>query len=250
MTRRHLHPHRLLLYKTGRTDPLIVSATGDYEQWFSRVLGETVELEVHIAWEKPLHPLRGYDGMIITGSPMSLAQPEPWMDDAAALCRQAHQAGTPVMGVCFGHQLIAYAFGGRVQAHPRGWEVGTCDVRLRDDGRNDPLFTSLPTQIRCNMSHRDEVVDLPPTVRCLAENDHSAAQAIAIDDSVRGVQFHPEISGQVIRHILDFRRQRLIDECNGCNRAIDVDERIATSADTPEAEEVLRNFVRHFVARS
>lgn len=245
--------HRLLLYKTGRTDPAIVSATGDYEQWFTRVLGTgelQVSLEVHLAFEQPKHPLGGYDGMIITGSPMSLAKPEPWMDDAAWLCREAHTTGTPTLGVCFGHQLLGYAFGGRVHAHPRGWEVGTCEVRLLEAGRADPLFANVPDVLRCNMSHRDEIVDLPATITRLAENDHTAAQAIAVDEHTRGVQFHPEISGPVIKHIMGYRRQRLIDECGGCNRALDVDALIARSGDTPHAEEVLRNFVRHFVARA
>ena len=243
-------PHRVLLYKTGVTDPVIATKTGDYEDWFSRVLGSDVELEIHLAFEQPHHPLRGYDGMIITGSPASLAAPQPWMDDAAVLCQRAHEAGTPILGVCFGHQLLAYAFGGRVHAHPRGWEVGTCEVRVRSEGESDPLFSSLPTRIRANMSHRDEVFDLPPTIRCLAENDHSSAQAIAVGDGTRGVQFHPEISGETLRHILAFRRQRLIEECGHCARAIDVDALIGASSDTPEAEEVLRNFIRHFVDRA
>jgi GMP synthase (glutamine-hydrolysing) len=231
---------RILLYKTGETDPTLVRDIGDYERWFARVVGDAAELELHAAFEAPRRPLTGYDGMVITGSPRSLVEPEPWMEDAAAQVRSAADAGVPVLGVCFGHQLIGHAFGGRVRANPNGWEVGTVEVELTDEGASDPLFAGLPRRLRVNQSHRDEVGELGAGARRLAAGSHTPNQAIAVGEHVRGVQFHPEMDAQVVRRIIAHRR--LILAAGMC-----VDTALARADDTPDAERVLRNFVEHFV---
>ena len=245
--------HRILLYKTGETDPTLVPAIGDYEKWFARVLGDGATLEVHRAFDKPRHTLAGYDGMVITGSPRSLVdgEVEPWMDDAAAFVRAADDAGVPVLGVCFGHQLVGYAYGGRVRKNPNGWEVGTVDVELTDEGARDPLFAGLPPRICVNQSHRDEVGTLGPTTRVLAAGAHTPHQAIAVGDHVRGVQFHPEMDAPVIQRIIAHRRLILTNDAIArCRANYCIDTLIARAANTPDAESVLRNFLRNFVHTS
>jgi GMP synthase (glutamine-hydrolysing) len=236
----------LLLYKTGETDPKLVVDIGDYERWFARVLGEEVTLELHRGFESPHHKLSGYDGMILTGSPRSLVEPEPWMDNAAEFVRRAAEAGVPVLGVCFGHQLLGYAYGGRVRVNPNGWEVGTVDVELTDRGRSDPLFDGLPGTLRVNQSHRDEVCELGEAI-CLARSDHTAHQSLAVGQHVRGVQFHPEMDGDVIRRLISFRRLILDADAQARRRPVTVDELLDRTRDTPDAERVLVNFVRKLV---
>jgi GMP synthase (glutamine-hydrolysing) len=236
------------LYKTGETDPQLICDIGDYERWFARVLGARCRLEIHRAFEAPRHRLRGYDGMVITGSPRSLVEPEPWMDDAAAFVRAADDAGVPVLGVCFGHQLVGYAYGGRVRQNPNGWEVGTTTVELTGEGASDPLFAGLPPRVRVNQSHRDEVWPLGPALTRLAAGAHTPAQAIAAGDHVRGVQFHPEMDGAVIRRLIAHRRTILDADAAARRRSRhSVDTLIRDAGDTPEAEKVLDNFVRAFV---
>jgi GMP synthase (glutamine-hydrolysing) len=243
--------HRILLYKTGETDPTLIPHIGDYERWFARVLGAGYGLEMHLAFEKPRHRLAGYDGMVITGSPRSLVEPEPWMDDAAAFVRQASDAGVPVLGVCFGHQLVGYAFGGRVRQNPNGWEIGTVDVEITDDGAGDPLFRGLPRRLRVNQSHRDEVGELGAGTRVLAASPHTPHQAIAVGEHVRGVQFHPEMNAPVVRRIIAHRRTLLAADAERRARAgYCVDRLIAGTVDTPDAERVLVNFVEHFIRRA
>jgi GMP synthase (glutamine-hydrolysing) len=237
---------RILLYKTGVTDPALTPHIGDYEVWFGRCLGGAVRLEVHFAIETPRHPLCGYDGMVITGSPRSLTDPEPWMVEAADHVRAAASAGVPVLGVCFGHQLIGYAFGGRVRRNPNGWEVGTSEVELTDEGDRDPLFAGLPRRVRVNQSHRDEVWDLGASTRRLAVNPHTATQAIAVGGHVRGVQFHPEMNGSVVRRVIEHRRVILNADALERGRP-DVDRLLSAVDDTPDGERVLANFVKHFV---
>jgi GMP synthase (glutamine-hydrolysing) len=235
---------RILLYKTGETAPELVRDIGDYEGWFARVLGDGVRLEIHHAFSEPRHHrLSSYDGMVITGSPRSLVSPEPWMDEAAATVRRAEEAGVPVLGVCFGHQLIGYAFGGQVTRNPNGWEVGTVEIELTEEGRGDPLFHGLEARLRVNQSHQDVVASLGGARR-LAGGEHTSNQAIAVGEHVRGVQFHPEMDGAVVRRLIQHRRQLLNDDPR---RRESVDEMLARTSDTPDAEAVLRNFLRQFV---
>jgi len=237
---------RVLLYKTGESAPALARDVGDYERWFARVLDGIVRLELHLAFAgAPRPPGTTYDGVLVTGSPRSLVAPEPWMDEAAAFIRDVAAAGVPVLGVCFGHQLVGYAFGGAVRPNPRGWEVGSHEVALTDDGLRDPLFRDLPARLRVNQSHRDEVWPLGSSTRPLAANAHSPAQAIGVGEHVRGVQFHPEIDAVVMRRLIAERRALLADEC--ARRGACLETLLAGAADTPDGERVLVNFVEAFV---
>jgi len=239
---------RLLLFKTGQTDNLLRADIGDYEQWFSRVLGERVHLHVHDAITQPRTDVTHLDGMIVSGSPRSLVDPEPWMHDAAETVRRAADVGVPVLGVCFGHQLIAHAFGGRVRTNPNGWEVGTQEVELTDEGERDPLFAGLPRRVRVNQSHRDEVWELGASFRRLAGSDHTETQAIAVGDHVRGVQFHPEMTAKVVRRIIEHRRPILEEDyvCRGRCRTL-LGRVFDGVSDTPHGEQTLRHFLERFV---
>jgi GMP synthase (glutamine-hydrolysing) len=236
----------VLLYKTGQSDPRLTPDIGDYEAWFGRILRERATLEIHFAVEAPRHPMCGYDAMVISGSPRSLAEPEPWMDGAAEHVRAAAAAGVPVLGVCFGHQLIGHAFGGRVRINPNGWEAGTQAVELTEAGARDPLFDGLPRRLRVNQSHRDEVWDLGGSMLRLAHSEHTATQAIAVGPHVRGVQFHPEMNAQVVRRLLTHRRDLLDADAARRGRAR-VAQLLEGVTDCPEAEGVLHNFIDHFV---
>jgi GMP synthase (glutamine-hydrolysing) len=185
---------------------------------------------------------RDYAGIVVTGSSASLVAPAPWMDDAADLMVRAHDAGTPVLGVCFGHQLLGYAFGGRVIRNPLGWEMGSFDVEVAAGARGDALFADLPATLRVNLVHQD-VVESPPAaaVRVLASNPRTPIQALAVGDHVRGVQFHPEFTGIIVRGYITARRALLEDQ--------DPDALLAGVADSPHGEAVLANFRDRFVAR-
>jgi GMP synthase (glutamine-hydrolysing) len=186
----------------GDTPPLAPGGPPAYVAWYERVWGAPLHL-VNGRGGGPLPDPRAFAGLLLTGSFRSLAAPEPWMEDAAELVRRAADAGVPVLGVCFGHQLIGHAFGARVIANPRGWELGTRAVRLTEAGRADPLFAGLPAELRVNLAHRDviDAASLPADgrVRVLAANDMADVQAIAVGEHVRGVQFHPEQDAAILR---------------------------------------------------
>ena len=243
---------RILLYRTGETAAEVVRDVGNYREWFSRVVGDRASLEPHMAWEMPHADHREHDAIIITGSPLSLVSPAPWMEDACAFVRGAAAAGKAILGVCFGHQLVGRAFGGSVRKNPRGWEAGTHEVHLTDEGKRDPLFAGMPDSLRVNQSHMDEVDALGPATVRLAGGGHSENQAIAVGDHVRGVQFHPEMNGTVIRRVIENRKRILTDDAHATGRATthDAVTLLSRAADTPDAERVVLNFVERFAARA
>jgi GMP synthase (glutamine-hydrolysing) len=225
----------VMLLQLGEAMDPVREVHGGYQTWFEQAWGGAF----HVVDGRPGGPLpdpRGFAAVVVTGSPASLAEPEPWMDDACELVVRARDAGTPLLGVCFGHQLIGRAAGGRVVVNPAGWEIGTCRVEIGDHGRRDWLFDGLPDALDVNLTHRDAIDPhtLPAEVRVLAGNDKTPIQAVAWGEHVRGVQFHPEITGAVARKYVAYRRHLLHGQ--------DPEALIARTVDSPHGVKVLRNF--------
>jgi GMP synthase (glutamine-hydrolysing) len=109
----------------------------------------------------------------------------------------------PVLGVCFGHQLLAWRLGAAVHQNPRGKELGTVSVAVSSRGQTDPLFDELPSQLEVQATHEDEVRELPPGARLLAGNATSAVQAFGYGKKLRAVQFHPEMDAASIRFCIE-----------------------------------------------
>jgi GMP synthase (glutamine-hydrolysing) len=135
-----------------------------------------------------------------------------------------------------------------VRQNPRGWEAGTHEVELTDEGRHDQLFDGLPERLQVNQSHRDEVASLGAGVVRLATGAHSENQAIAVGDHVRGVQFHPEMDARVIKRVIQNRHAILTDDAHRTGRLGRhcADTLLGRASDTPDAERVVLNFLLHF----
>lgn len=232
--------HRVLVVRTGSPTPQALRRFGDFDEWFERLLAPEVEVFDAARGEAFPPPYR-FGGVVVTGSSASVAEPRPWMDRAGDwLLRVAHR--TPVLGVCFGHQLLARALGGLVERNPRGPEVGTGEVELTPQGLRDPLFAGLGTPLLVQQHHQDHVPAAPPGAVVLARNAHSPVQAFAHGENIRAVQFHPEFDAH--------RAQALCEESRA---ALDVarpglaEAALASIRETRGAERVLANWVRAFV---
>jgi GMP synthase (glutamine-hydrolysing) len=166
----------------------------------------------------------------------------PWMlqlgDDLLRLAAR----GTPVLGVCFGHQLLADALGGVVERNPRGPEIGTREVELTDAGRADPLLAGLPSRLPVQQLHEDHVVAPPPGAVLLATSAHAPVQAFAHGRRLRAVQFHPEFTPARVRALCD--EQRAWVDRGGAGA---YDAAMAGLRETPEAAGLLRRWVARFV---
>jgi GMP synthase (glutamine-hydrolysing) len=232
---------RVLILQAGSANPAVRARWGDYPAWFARLLAPHVELKVVCPYREPIPPLASFYGVLMTGSPRSVTAPEPWMEDSAAYMLAAART-RPVLGVCFGHQLLARALGGRVERNPRGREAGTVEVHLTEAGARDPLFAGIPATFPAQQTHADHVLELPRGAALLARNDFSPVQAFGVGESIRCLQFHPEMDAERCRHLSETRRELLDDEAPGGSLAV-----LASIGVTPEAERCLRNWVARFV---
>ena len=125
----------ILILKTGEALPAVRSRCGDFEHWIARGLGRSVEsLEVvAVHADAPLPPPERIDGVVVTGSPAMVSERAEWSERAARwLAGVVREDAVPVLGLCYGHQLLAHALGGDVGPNPRGREMGTVEVALPD----------------------------------------------------------------------------------------------------------------------
>jgi GMP synthase (glutamine-hydrolysing) len=215
---------RILIVQTGTTGAL-AAAHGDYPEWFRRGFardGEAPPTEDEMPLLRASPDLGGERldrdvlfrtkarGILVTGSPHSAAVKAPWMDELGDALLRAGAAGTPVLGVCFGHQLLGRAAGGDVQQNPRGREIGTVRVQLSEAGRKDPLFSWCEGgQLEVQATHVDAVLPPPARATLLASNERCATQAMRLSDAVASVQFHPEIAPEAMRALIRSRAEKI-----------------------------------------
>jgi GMP synthase (glutamine-hydrolysing) len=225
--------------------PAIAAQRGDYDRWIREGMGDAWpgSWAAHDVRElregSPLPGPRDADAFVITGSSSSVTERAPWMLRAEELVRGIAQAGVPLLGICFGHQMIAQALGGEVRKNPHGREMGTLRLERVAD---DPLFAGLPRVFDVNGTHVDAVVRLPLHGEVLATTSLDPVAAFRVGSWVRAVQFHPEFDADVMRGYLHAREDVVRGE------GIDPEELLRGVHDGTRGTEILRNFAR--MARS
>lgn len=214
---------------------------GGFPHWI-RVAGglradEAVVVDVEAGAALPSR--EGFAGTIITGSGAMVTDRAEWSERSAAWLHDAAHAGMPLLGICYGHQLLAHALGGEVGNHPQGREMGTVEVELHAPAGDDALFGVLPNQFHAQATHQQTVLRAPEGATVLARSVHDACQAFRWGDRAWGVQFHPEFSATHMRGYVQARHVALQRE-GLCPKTIAGDVRA-----TPQARRVLSRFVHH-----
>jgi GMP synthase (glutamine-hydrolysing) len=130
------------------------------------------------------------DGWLTTGSPHFVTDDEPWIHRLADFVRRTHGV-TPFVGICFGHQMIAHALGGKAGRSPRGWGVG---VRPAYVVEAEPWMDPLIETVRLYHSHSDQVLTLPPDGVVLAGSPHCPVGIMQVGETTVGFQGHPEFN--------------------------------------------------------
>ncbi|WP_375175012.1 type 1 glutamine amidotransferase [Pseudooceanicola sp.] len=142
---------------------------------------------------------RAYDGLMITGSPASVLDTLPWVEQLLDLIRTAHDADVPMFGACFGHQAIAMALGGRVERNPAGWGFGLIDMSVQAEA---PGLAGRDRVLQYG-AHIDHVTALPKDARVLFSADHCPIAGFAIGDRVYTTQNHPEMTPGFIAALVE-----------------------------------------------
>lgn len=201
---------RILILRPGRTAPEVSRIHGDYDRWFTDAIGSgRCAFEVCDVTREEIPRLRPFSGVIVTGSTCAAYRPEPWMTRLTAFLAELDPQGTPVLGVCFGAQILAHARGGRVLLNPKGWEIGGVSIRTGPAAGDDPLFAGLKPVFGALATHEDRIEELPPGAVPLAGNTQTPIQAFRIGTRLWGVQFHPEATREVLSMLIRLRAEQL-----------------------------------------
>ncbi|WP_321952128.1 glutamine amidotransferase [Paraburkholderia bannensis] len=229
----------LVIVQVGTPPDVIRHHLGDLPDWFCLALGrprESVTI-IRVFDGEPLPAPNAHQVAVITGSWSMVTDLHPWSEATAQWIRDAMAVGMPLFGVCYGHQLMAHALGGRVDYHPLGREVGCKTINLLPDAENDALLKDWPATFRAHLTHEQSIVELPPGAQVLAYSDHDRNQIVRYGPNAISTQFHPEFTPAISAACINRRAEVLRAEGR------DPDAMLLALIETHEAAGLLRHFV-------
>ena len=201
---------RFLIIETGRPLPTMNRRRG-FDHWIcvAARLPPAVAVTCSVAAGQPLPAAEAFAGVIITGSGAMVSERLHWSEASADWLRRFRPLKIPLLGICYGHQLLAHAFGGEVGYHPAGREIGTVEVELALQADGDRLFSGFPSRFRAQTTHLQSVLRAPDDALILARSAHEPCNAMRVDGHLWGVQFHPEFSTRHIKGYIGARQQAI-----------------------------------------
>jgi len=210
------------ILETGEVHPDLRERHGDYPAMFERLLGaidprlEFATVRV-VAGEMPAAPCQA-DAWLVTGSRHGVYDGLPWIEPLKAFLRACVAERVPVVGICFGHQLLAEALGGRAVKSDGGWGLGVQDYEVV--ARPD-WMTGLPDRFAVGALHQDQVVELPPHATVLARSAHCPYAALAYGDpddpDALTLQPHPEFGPAFLDELIALRAGSVFPEADAAS---------------------------------
>jgi len=190
------------ILETGRPPAELRAQWGTYSDMIRTMLGRNRTYRSYDvqAGELPGDPAE-CSAYVITGSPAGVYDDLPWIPPFLAFLRKV-RGQAKLVGICFGHQAMAKAFGGDVAKSPKGWAVGLHRYEIVEPptGMREPLAFAIPA------FHQDQVVTLPPGARVLAASEFTPFASIGYDDDTVSVQGHPEFSPAFSAALIEAQR--------------------------------------------
>ena len=191
---------RIGILKCGQSPEILRGDLGDYDSMFERLLaGRGFDFSsYHVEEMEFPEDIHAADGWLLTGSRHGAYEDHPFIPPLEDFIRKAYAGHVPMVGICFGHQIIAQAMGGKVERHQGGWAVGAQDYDF--DGQS----------IKMNAWHRDQVTERPEGAEVCASNEFCENAALVYGDQAFTIQAHPEFKDDFIDGLLRTRAPGLV----------------------------------------
>lgn len=200
----------LLIIEMGTPPGFVRNQCGSHADWFAQALAP-IAARADNTTIKTVRPYAGeaipsaksVKAAVITGSWVMVTDLLDWSERTAAWVRDAMQAQLPLLGVCYGHQLMAHALGGTVGDNPNGLEVGVHTITLNQAAASDPLLAGYPHTWQAYLFHQQSVLTPPAGATPLATSEQDQHQILRYAPHAYSTQFHPEFSAGVMQATID-----------------------------------------------
>ena len=204
----------ILIIKAGTTYPNIRVSHGDFEDWVKEKmnLSEDEYLVHSIGDYQSLPPDLFYKGIIITGSHSMVTNIEPKGSKICNWLLSVQKNGIPILGICYGHQLLSVLANGFVEYNATGTIIGSANTYLTQAGQQDKLLGEFPPVFEVYKAHKQSVAILPKSTEILAISDSGMIDAFRVNANSWGVQFHPEFDGNITKSYIHQQFKELSDE--------------------------------------
>ncbi|WP_231502017.1 glutamine amidotransferase [Herbaspirillum sp. RV1423] len=178
-----------------------------------------------------------YRAVLITGSPTMVTDLVEWSERTAAWLRRAAEHKLPMFGVCYGHQLLSHAFGGKVGYNPAGRVAGTMTVKKHAVAVDEHLLHEMPESFAAHMLHSQVVLEPPPGATVLASSPMDPHHMLRLAPNIFSAQFHPEFTSDFVKaHLVYYT-----DVYSKCG--IDTAAMCEQVSETPQSAALLRRFL-------
>jgi GMP synthase-like glutamine amidotransferase len=232
---------KLTILETGRAPGALSEIYPRYPEMVAALLSRAddgIDYETVSLWDGATPPpAAGLDAALITGSAFGVYDSPPWIDPLRAFIREAAMARTPMIGICFGHQIISDTLGGDVRKSEKGWGVGRHTYEIV--GR-EPWMRDAGASLSLVASHQDQVIAPPPGVRTLARSAHTEHAMLSWADlPIFTMQGHPEFSDSFAASLYSARRGGALSD--------DMTDAAIESLASPEDNDLVAEWIAGFL---
>lgn len=190
---------KLYILNVGSTHDKLKQKYGDFDKWARDKIDDKIPTKTLHVKKDSFPKTDKCLGVIVMGSHAMVSDEKKWMKKTSKFLKKCLKSKIPILGICFGHQLLAYTLGAKISFNQNGLEIGTRKVKLSKKGKKDKLFLGFKKSFNAHTSHFQSVITFPKGLSILAFNTHEKNHAFRYGKNAYGVQFHPEFTKKIMQ---------------------------------------------------